>query len=218
MYVIPKERSANFVCQMEKVLDVYERPYDELNPVVCMDESPKQVLDYKVFTGDDGKQYQDSEYVRKGVAELFVAFEPLAGWRDVTVEDDHKASTWVDFIARQMDTRYKDAEKVTWVMDNLSTHKDYNFYNFFSAEKAKAYLDRMEFVYTPAHGSWLNMAEIQFSVLSRQALDRPFASKQEVADAVMAWANKQNEQKKGARWQFKSKDARVKLAKLYPTE
>lgn len=218
MYVIPKERSANFVCQMEKVLDVYERPYDELNPVVCMGESPKQVLDYKVFTGDDGKQYQDSEYVRKGVAELFVAFEPLAGWRDVTVEDDHKASTWVDFIARQMDTRYKDVEKVTWVMDNLSTHKDYNFYNFFSAEKAKAYLDRMEFVYTPAHGSWLNMAEIQFSVLSRQALDRPFASKQEVADAVAAWANKQNEQKKGARWQFKSKDARVKLAKLYPTE
>ena len=217
MYVIAKEKSADFVCQMEKVLDVYERPYDPCFPVVCMDESPKQIIDYQVETGSDGKQYQDCEYVRKGVAELFVAFEPLAGWREISVEQDHKAATWVEFIARQMDTRYKDAKKVTWVMDNLSTHKDYNFYNFFDTKTAKSYLDRIEFVHTPKHGSWLNMAEIQFSVLSRQALERPFSSKEEVEQAVKEWTKTQNEQKKGAKWHFKTKDARIKLAKLYPT-
>ena len=182
-----------------------------------MDESPKQIIDYQVETGSDGKQYQDCEYVRKGVAELFVAFEPLAGWREISVEQDHKAATWVEFIARQMDTRYKDAKKVTWVMDNLSTQKDYNFYNFFDTKTAKSYLDRIEFVHTPKHGSWLNMAEIQFSVLSRQALERPFASKEEVEQAVKEWTKTQNEQKKGAKWHFKTKDARIKLAKLYPT-
>lgn len=121
--MIPAEKSAAFVCQMEAVLSVYERAYDAAFPVVCMDESPKQVLDYKGFVGSDGKHYQDSEYVRKGVVELFVATEPLAGRRVLSVEQDHKSATWVKFIARQMDTVYKDAVKVTWVMDNFSTHK-----------------------------------------------------------------------------------------------
>lgn len=216
-YVIPKEKSAEFVCKMEDVLEVYERPYEEAHPVVCLDESPKQIIDYKETVGSDGKQYQDSEYVRRGVAELFVAFEPLAGWREMSVEANHKAETWVKFIANLMDTRYKDAKKVTWVMDNLSTHKDYNFYNFYDAATAKAYLDRIEFVYTPAHGSWLNMAEIQFSLITRQALSRPFESKEQVEEVVKNWTQKQNLEKKGAKWQFTTKDARVKLSKLYPT-
>jgi transposase len=216
-YVIPAEKSADFVCQMEKVLTVYERPYDAAFPVVCMDESPKQIIDYTLNTGSDGKQYQDSEYTRLGVAELFVAFEPLAGRRVITVEENHKADTWVKFVANEMDNQYKDAQKVTWVMDNLGTHKDANFYKVFSPEVAKAYLDRMEIVYTPKHGSWLNMAEIQFSILARQKLNQPFKDAKAVESVVTTWVNDQNSRKAGANWQFKTKDARVKLKKLYPT-
>jgi hypothetical protein len=122
---------------MEQVLSVYERPYDALFSVVCMDESPKQVLDYKEFIGTNGKQYQDSAYVRKGVVELFVSTEPLAGFRQLTVEDDHKSDTWVKFIANLMDTVYKNATKVTWVMDNFSTHKLSFFLRTFSARGGK---------------------------------------------------------------------------------
>lgn len=216
-YVIPAEKSASFVCQMEEVLDVYERKYDADYPVVCMDESPKQIINYKEFVGADGKQYQDSEYIRLGVAELFVAFEPLCGYRNMTVEDDHKTDTWAKFIANLMDNRYKNAKKVTWVMDNFTTHRKENFYKIFSPEVAKSYLDRMEFVYTPKHGSWLNMAEIQFSIITRQELKRPFANKSEVKKVVDKWVKEQNNLKNGAKWQFTNNDARVKLSKLYPT-
>lgn len=202
---------------MEQVLSVYERPYDANFPVVCMDESPKQVIDYKAFFGKDGKQYQDSEYIRKGVVELFVATEPLAGFRQLTVEDDHKASTWVLFIANLMDTVYKDAIKVTWVMDNFCTHKLSFFYEYFTPPVAKAYIDRMEIVHTPVHGSWLNMAEIEFSVFTRQELDRPFTDKKEVEIVAKRWMNQQNQKKKMINWQFKNENARIKLTKLYPT-
>lgn len=202
---------------MEAVLDVYQRAYDIDYPVVCMDESPKQIIDYKEFTGSTGKKYQDSEYIRLGVAELLVAFEPLAGYRNMRVEDDHKTDTWVNFIANQMDTRYKDAKKVTWVMDNFTTHKKENFYKIFPPQIAKAYLDKMEFVYTPKHGSWLNMAEIQFSIITRSELGKPFKDKEAVKSVVEKWTQNQNELKKGAKWQFKTADARIKLSKLYPT-
>jgi transposase len=202
---------------MEKVLEVYERPYNADFPVVCMDESPKQIIDYKEDIAPNGVRRQDSEYVRLGVAELFVAFEPLAGYRQMTVEEDHKAKTWVNFLANQMDKRYKDAQKVTWVMDNLSTHRPENFYNVFPPDQAKAYLDRMEFIYTPKHGSWLNMAELQFALVGRDALDKPFKDKEAVKTAVEKWTNNQNKLKKGANWQFTNDKARVKLKKLYPT-
>ena len=202
---------------MEQVLSVYERPYDANFPVVCMDESPKQVIDYKAFFGKDGKQYQDSEYIRKGVVELFVATEPLAGFRQLTVEDDHKASTWVLFIANLMDTVYKDAIKVTWVMDNFCTHKLSFFYEYFTPPVAKAYIDRMEIVHTPVHGSWLNMAEIEFSVFTRQELDRPFKDKKQVEIVAKKWMNQQNQKKKMINWQFKNENARIKLTRLYPT-
>lgn len=215
--MIPADKSAAFVCQMESVLDVYERRYDADYPVVCMDESPKQIIDYKEFIGTDGKQYQDSEYTRLGVAELFVAFEPLTGYRNMTVEDNHKTDTWINFMAHSMDNRYKNAKKVTWVMDNLTTHRKENFYKIFPPEIAKSYLDRMEFVYTPKHGSWLNMAEIQFSIITRQEFKRPFASKDEVKKVVDKWVTKQNNLKKGAKWQFTNVEARIKLSKLYPT-
>ena len=202
---------------MEQVLTGYERPYDGAYPLVCLDESPKQIIDYKEFIGSDGKKYQDSEYIRKGVVELFVATEPLAGYRELSVENDHKAGTWVKFIARLMDTRYKDAKKVTWVMDNLSTPKLSFFYEHFRPAQAKAYIDRMEIIYTPAHGSWLNMAEIEFSVFTRQELDKAFADKKEVEKVAKEWANKQNNKVKKINWQFKTADARIKLANLYPT-
>ena len=202
---------------MKQVLSVYERPYDANFPVVCMDESPKQVIDYKEFIGKDGKQYQDSEYIRKGVVELFVATQPLAGFRQLTVEDDHKASTWVLFIANIVDTIYKDAIKVTWVMDNFCTHKLSFFYEYFTPQVAKAYIDRMEIVHTPVHGSWLNMAEIEFSVFTRQELDRPFTDKKDVEIVAKKWMNQQNQKKKMINWQFKNEDARIKLTRLYPT-
>jgi cytochrome P450 len=202
---------------MEQVLSAYERPYDAAYPVVCMDESPKQVIDYKEFRAKDGTLYQDSEYVRKGVVELFVATEPLAGRRVLRVENDHKSGTWVKFIANLMDTVYKDALKVSWVMDNFSTHKRSFFYEHFSPEVAKSYLDRMEIIYTPAHGSWLNMAEIEFSVFSRQELDRAFADKTEVETVAAKWAAKQNQKTKKINWHFTTTDARIKLVKLYPT-
>lgn len=211
------EKNPAFVYHMEQVLTVYERPYDACFPVVCMDESPKQIIDYKEFTDKKGTRYRDSEYVRKGVAELFVATEPLAGFRTLTVEADHTSATWVKFMANLMDTTYRKATKVTWVMDNLSTHKLSFFYAHFPPQQAKAYLDRMEIVYTPAHGSWLNMAEIEFSVFTRQELNRPFADKEQVAQVARKWMRKQNEKDKKINWQFKTADARIKLSKLYPT-
>ena len=215
--MISAEKSASFVYQIQQVLSVYERPYDANFPVVCMDESPKQVIDYKEFIGKDGKYYQDSEYIRKGVVELFVATEPLAGFRQLTVEDDHKASTWVLFIANLMDTIYKDATKVWWVMDNFCTHKVSFFYEYFTPPVAKAYIDRMEIIHTPVHGSWLNMAEIEFSVFTRQELDRPFKDKKQVEIVAKKWMNQQNQKKKIINWQFKNDDARIKLTRLYPT-
>lgn len=202
---------------MEQVLSVYERAYDEQFPVVCMDESPKQVIDYKEFRDKKGTILKDSEYIRKGVVELFVATEPLVGFRELSVEQDHKSATWVKFIAKLMDTRYKNAKKVTWVMDNFSTHKLSFFYEHYSPEVAKAYIDRMEIIHTPAHGSWLNIAEIEFSVFTRQELDRPFADKEAVKKVAKKWMNKQNEKEKKINWQFRNSDARTKLVRLYPT-
>ena len=215
--MIPAEQSAAFVCQMEQVLAVYEAPYDADYPVVCVDESPKQLIEYETFVDEKGQHYRDSEYVRQGVAELFVATEPLRGWRRMSVEADHCAVTWVHFLAGLLDTTYRTAKKVRWVMDNLSTHKPHFFYACFPPEVAKAYLDRMEIIYTPVHGSWLNMAELEFSVLTRQELDRPFANLDQVREVVERWQKAKNACAKPINWQFKTADARIKLAKLYPT-
>jgi len=215
--VIPAEQSATFVCQMEQVLDLYEQPYNPAYPVVCLDESPKQLLEYAEFTAADGQRHRDSEYVRRGVVDLFVATEPLRGWRQLTVEADHKAATWVQVVATLMDTTYRTATKVRWVMDNLSTHKPHFFYAHFPPEVAQAYLRRMEIIYTPAHGSWLNMAELEFSVLSRQVLDQPFSSAEQVRQVIDHWVTRQNAKAQPRNWQFTTAHARIKLAKLYPT-
>ncbi|MEG3979057.1 IS630 family transposase [Microcoleus sp. herbarium8] len=216
-WVIPPRQNADFVYHMENVLAVYERPYDERYPTVCLDESPKQLIEIVQYRAADGVTIQDSDYIRRGVGEIYMAFEPLAGRRFVSVHDNHKAVTWVGVIAGLLDGPYADCVRMTLVGDNLSAHKPSAFYAVFEPEVAKSYLDRLEFVYTPKHGSWLDMAEIELSVLKRDCLDRHIATKEELVRQVTAWQDGRNRKGAKANWQFTAKDARIKLRKLYPT-
>ncbi|GAB3641588.1 hypothetical protein GCM10027423_22240 [Spirosoma arcticum] len=202
---------------MEQVLAVYERPYTEQFPVVCLDESPKQLIEITQYRASDGTRMEDSEYTRHGVGEIYMAFEPLAGQRFVDVKDDHKAITWVGVLANLLDDAYAKCVKMTVVGDNLSAHKPSAFYQVFGAEQAKAYLDRLEFVYTPKHGSWLDMAEIELSILQRDCLNRHIATKEVLVAEINAWQSKRNTKQAKANWQFTAKDAHIKLHKLYPT-
>ena len=204
---------------MEDVLDVYARPYDAEYPVICFDESPKQLVSElrTPYIGKDGIKYEDSEYKREGAAELMMITEPLGGKREVLVREDHTGITWALIIAYIVEILYAEAKIITLVMDNLSSHKIHNLYKVFEPERARAIRDRLDIVYTPKHGSWLNIAECELSVLSRQALKKRFASKEELEKQVQAWAKKRNHLQKGVDWQFTTENARVKLKKLYPT-
>lgn len=217
MWVIPPKQSAGFVYQMEKVISVYERPYNEKQPVVTLDESAKQLIESKHFIGRDGIKYQDSIYTRHGVRDIYMVFEPLTGKRYCFVEQNHNRFTWVKIISHLLDTIYKECGKITLVEDNLSAHKPSAFYEVYEPEKAKDYLDRIEFVFTPAHGSWLNMAEIELSVLQRDCLDRHIATQAELTRQVKAWQESRNKKEIKANWQFTNQEARIKLKKLYPT-
>jgi hypothetical protein len=214
-WIIPPKQSAAFVHQMEQVLSVYERPYNAMNPVVCLDESPRQLIEIKEERKEDGTLLQDSEYIRKGVAEMYMAFEPLAGNRWVSIEKDHTAKTWVKVVSSLLDEQYKNCSKITLVEDNLTAHRPCTFYEVYEPHKAKAYLDRIEFVFTPKHGSWLDMAEIELSVLQRDCKGS-FESKEKLTAHISAWQQRRNEKGVKAAWQFTNKDARIKLAKLYP--
>lgn len=202
---------------MEQVLAVYQRSYDQRFPVVCVDESPKQLIELIQYRSADGSRMEDSEYIRHGVGQIYMAFEPLAGQRFVEVKDDHKAITWVGILAGLLDGPYANCLKMTVVGDNLTAHKPSAFYQVFDAEQAKAYLDRLEFVYTPKHGSWLDMAEIELSILQRDCLNRHIASKELLVAEINVWQTKRNAKQAKANWQFTTKDARIKLHKLYPT-
>lgn len=169
------------------------------------------VLVSKTLTGPPAR------YIRHGVGEIYMAFEPLAGQRFISVKDDHKAKTWIAVIVALLEGPYANCSKLTLVGDNLSAHKPSAFYAVFDAEKAKAYLDRLEFIYTPKHGSWLDMAEIELAVLQRDCLNRPIATKEILITEIMAWQDKRNQKQARANWQFRNKDARIKLHKLYPT-
>ena len=217
-WVIP-EADAAFVCAMEDVLEVYARPYDPKNPVVCLDESPKQLVSElrKPYMDKHGIKHEDCEYKREGATELVMITEPLGNRREVRVEDNHNGVTWALIIAHIVEVMYPYADLVTLVMDNLSSHKIYNLYKVFEPQRARAIMKKLEIVYTPKHGSWLNIAECELSVLSRQALQKRFATKQEVEQQVQAWAQNRNQKQKGVDWQFTTKDARIKLKKLYPT-
>jgi len=204
---------------MENVLDVYKRPYSALFPLVCMDESPKQLIKETrlVLPAKPGRCARyDYEYERCGVCSVFLASEPLAGRRKVKVTDRRTQKDWAYFI-EEIAEIYQDAEKITLVMDNLNTHKPGSLYEAFTPEKAKALWDRFEFVHTPKHGSWLNMAEIELNVLTRQCLKRRMSHIAEVTREVAAWQRHRNNRNATINWQFTTQDARIKLKRLYPT-
>jgi transposase len=204
---------------MEQVLDVYKRPYDVRFPVVCMDESPRQLID-EVKTpvpAEPGQpERHDYEYKRCGTCNIFMANEPLAGIRIVEVTERKTKVDWAVFVEK-IASRYEDAGKITLVMDNLNTHVAGSLYEAFSPEKAKALWDRFEFVYTPKHGSWLNMAEIELNVLIRQCLNRRIPQIEIMRNEVKAWESTRNGMNAGVNWQFTAEDARIKLNRLYPT-
>lgn len=215
--MIPPDANADFVCQMEEVLTTYQRPFNPRHPVVCMDESPCQLIGEtrKPFTDSHGIEHVDYEYVRKGVVSIFMAFEPLAGKRLVRARDRHTARDWVAFM-QEVAENYPEAEQITVVMDNLSTHKKASFYKFLPPDKARALAEMFEFVYTPKHGSWLNIAEIELRVLNKQCLKRRMPSKEELLDQITAWESQRNNAISTVDWQFSVDNARVKLKRLYP--
>jgi len=204
---------------MEKVLEVYKRPYDVKRPVVCMDESPKQLIGETktpIAAKPGSEEKIDSEYVRNGVCNIFMSNEPLAGKRFVKVTQRKTKQDWAVFM-EEISNQYPEAEKITLVMDNLETHKPGSFYESFPAEKAKALWDRFEFIYTPKHGSWLNMAEIELNVLMGQCLAGRIPTIEEVEKMVEAWQNVRNNKNAKIDWRFTTDDARIKLKKLYPS-
>jgi hypothetical protein len=217
--LIPPEHNGSFVANMEKVLDVYKRLYDPLHPVVCMDESPKQLIgETKVpIPASEGQPARhDFEYVRHGVCNIFLACEPLSGKRMVTITERKTKRDWAIFL-EEIAEKYKEAEKITLVMDNLNTHEPGALYESFPPEKAKALWDRFEFVYTPKHGSWLNMAEIELNVLTGQCLNRRIDDIEIVRKEARAWQEHRNNKNAKVNWQFTNDSARIKLRRLYPT-
>jgi hypothetical protein len=204
---------------MEKVLEVYKRPYDPLRPVICMDESPKQLIGeakVPIAAKPGSLEKHDYEYVRNGVCNIFMSNEPLRGKRKVKVTERKTRVDWALFI-EEIANQYTEVEKITLVMDNFDTHKAGAFYEAFSPQKAKSLWDRFEFIFTPKHGSWLNMAEIELNVLMGQCLNRRIASMEEIVKEVKAWEEHRNNKEAKINWYFTTDDARVKLKRLYPT-
>lgn len=204
---------------MEDVLEVYKRPYDPKRPLVCMDESSKQLLaDTRTALPMEPGQLlrYDYEYVRQGVANLFIFFTPLENKRRIKITDHRCRTDWAKAMKELSDEDYPDAEKIVVVMDNLNTHSPISFYETFPPEEARRLIERFEFHYTPKHGSWLNMAEIEFSVLGRQCLNRRIPNTEYLDREVHSWAKKRNEKSKTINWRFTTEDARIKLKRLYP--
>ncbi len=205
---------------MEHVLDVYKRPYSKDYPVVCMDESPKQLIEEAktAIAMKPGQETRvDYEYIRHGVINIFMANEPLRGKRFVAVTEFKTKKEWANFMKQIADKQYPEAKKITLVMDNFKTHNASAFYEVFEPKEAKRLWDRFEFVYTPKHGSWLNMAEIELHVLNGQCLNRHIADIKKIEEEVQAWQTNRNNKNSKINWQFTNKEARVKLKKLYPS-
>jgi hypothetical protein len=205
---------------MENVLDVYKEPYDADYPVVCMDESPKQLIEevrpaIKMKPGLDAKT--DYEYIRNGMVNIFIANEPLKGKRIVKITEFKTKKDWARFMKEIADKEYPKAIKIRLVMDNLNTHSPNSLYETFEPAEAKRLWDRFEFIYTPKHGSWLNMAEIELHVLNGQCLNRHISTIEEVSAEVEAWQTHRNNNNKKINWQFTNKEARIKLKRLYPS-
>ena len=204
---------------MEAVLEVYHRAPDPLYPVVCMDESSvqciREVRDPIPATVGQSERY-DVEYERNGVTHLIAFYAPFENWRRVDVADNHAAGQWAEGVRRLLQDDYPHAKRITLVMDNLNTHTGASLYKAFSPAVARSLLDKLEFVYTPKHGSWLNMAECEFSVLGRQCLARRLPDIETVRREVQAWTDRRNLSDKPVDWRFTTDDARIKLKWLYP--
>jgi transposase len=218
--VIPPQENSHFVAAMEQVLDVYKRPYNKARPVVCMDETPKQLIkevrkSLPIRPGFEKRV--DYEYSRSGVCNIFMVNEPLAGKRFTKVTNQRTKNDWALLVRFICDKLYPAAEIITLVMDNLASHSAAALYETFEPAEAKRIWDRLEFVYTPKHGSWLNMAEIELNVLTKQCLNRRIDNIKTVREEVKAWQNHRNNKDIRIKWQFTTKDARVKLHRLYPS-
>ena len=203
---------------MENILDVYKRPFDSNHRVICLDEKPYQLIGQvqSPIIKSDGSILEDYEYVRNGTAQIVMCFEPLTGKRYVKIKDTNNRFDWVDTVSGLLNNEYKDVPVISLVQDNHSAHKPEAFYEAYSAKKAKQYLDRLNFEFNPAHGSWLNMAEFELSILSRQALKR-FDNKKDLIDQIYIWETERNKKIVKANWQFTKEGARVKLKNLYPS-
>ena len=205
---------------MEDVLEVYKRPQDPQRPVVCLDETSKQLVGETrtpVPAAPGQPRRVDYEYERKGTANLFMTFEPLAGKRWVKVTQRRTAKDFADVIRTLVDERYRQAEKIVLVMDNLNTHKLASLYEAFAPTEARRLLERLEIHYTPKHGSWLDMAETELSVLARQCLNRRIANIQTLTREVQAWEKQRNKARCRIDWRFTTNNARIKLKRLYPS-
>ena len=205
---------------MEDVLDVYQRPYDAKRPQLCLDEASKQLLsDVREPLPMKSGQVErfDNEYVRGGTANLFMLFEPLAGKRHVEVTDRRTSVNFAHVLKDLVDVHYPEAEVIVLVMDNLNTHTPASLYEAFEPAEAKRVADKFEIHYTPRHGSWLNMAEIELSVLSRQCLSERMGDKNTLVEQIAAWELQRNTRRMRVHWRFTTADARIKLSRLYPT-
>jgi hypothetical protein len=205
---------------MEDVLDVYKRPYDPKRRQVCLDERPKQLIGETMVpvSMSPGKPRRyDYEYRRNGVANVFMMFEPLAGKRHLKVTKRRTKKDWAYCIRQLVDEVYPDVDRIVLVMDNLNTHKKASLYEAFEPVEAKRIADKLEIHYTPKHGSWLNMAEIEISVMSRQCLAERMGSIERLESEALAWAEKRNSKQAKVDWRFTTDDARIKLKKLYPS-
>lgn len=217
--MIPPDANAAFVAAMEDILEVYQRPYDRQRPLVCLDESSKQLIaetrvPIAAKPGQPGRH--DYEYRRNGTANLFMMFAPLEGWRHVKVTNRHTAVDYAQVLKELSDTHFPGSAKIVLVQDNLNTHKPASLYEAFPPAEARRLVERFEWHYTPKHGSWLDMAESELSVLSSQCLDRRIPDQRVLKDEVAAWEADRNSKHAKANWQFTTADARVKLRRLYP--
>lgn len=221
MWCIPPEQNADFVAHMEDILAVYARPYDSRFPVVCLDEKPYQLLNdqYETIKMSENNHIRkvDCEYERKGTCSIFMFTEPLIGWRKACAFPQRRAKEWAEQIKWLVDDVYSGVEKIVLVMDNLNVHNISSLYKYFPPEEAFRISQKLEIHYTPKHGSWLDIAEIELSALSLQCLgDARLSTIETLNEKLLTWSNNRNIQQKGVSWQFSTKDARVKLKHLYP--
>lgn len=219
-WVIPPDNDAEFVACMEDVLEAYKKPYNPTHPLIAMDEQPVQLIKetkQPIEATKDHPKHVDYEYERNGTASIFMFTEPLSGFRQATARPQRTKVDWAQEVAQLLDTRYADCEKVTLVLDNLNTHTKGAFYEVFEPAVAREYVKRIDFVYTPKHGSWLNVAECELSAMTRQCLSgRRIGELNELQDEIAAWSDHTNARQRGIDWQFQIEEARTKLARLYP--